>query len=57
MVITDNRLVRKLVIETAAIVKPTLKDVWVRAQGVVATQKRECRQLLLHVFMGSAADI
>lgn len=37
----DDRLVRKLVIETAAIVKPTLKDVWVRAQGVVATQKRE----------------
>jgi hypothetical protein len=34
-------LVAKLVAETTAIVKPNLKSVWIRAQGVLATQKRE----------------
>ncbi|ORX94108.1 hypothetical protein BCR34DRAFT_550496 [Clohesyomyces aquaticus] len=36
----DERLVRKLVVGTTAIVKPNLRIVWFRAQGVLAGQKR-----------------
>ncbi|KAF2676225.1 hypothetical protein K458DRAFT_351997 [Lentithecium fluviatile CBS 122367] len=36
----DERLVQKLVVETTAIVKPNLRIVWFRAQGVLAQQKR-----------------
>ncbi|KAF2269244.1 hypothetical protein CC78DRAFT_529466 [Lojkania enalia] len=36
----DERLVKKLVAETTAIVKPNLRIVWYRAQGVLANQKR-----------------
>jgi hypothetical protein len=38
---TDNALVQKLVAETTAMVKPNLRNAWIRAQGVLATQKRE----------------
>ena len=39
--ITDDELVKKLVKETTDLVKPNLQSVWIRAQGVLATQKRE----------------
>lgn len=41
----DSALVQKLVAETTAIVKPNLRNVWIRAQGVLATQKREGMQI------------
>ncbi|KAF2007591.1 hypothetical protein P154DRAFT_517259 [Amniculicola lignicola CBS 123094] len=36
----DEHLVKKLVVETTAIVRPNLRIVWYRAQGVLANQKR-----------------
>ncbi|KAF2176448.1 hypothetical protein K469DRAFT_28259 [Zopfia rhizophila CBS 207.26] len=36
----DANLVQKLVVETTSIVKPNLRIVWYRAQGVLANQKR-----------------
>jgi hypothetical protein len=38
--IADSALVQRLVAETTAIVKPSLRNVWMRAQGVLAAQKR-----------------
>ena len=47
---TDNALVQKLVAETTAIVKPNLRNVWIRAQGVLATQKRADLPIINNYF-------